>query len=250
MSQIDDLVAEKKYCECGTDLLVDGYSASYRAGENEEFEVDPESICCLGCAHARDFDRFRETGIVTAKLLMLANLQYFTPNASKAVNNKRLSVRDYCLPTDAEGQRTLEFFALKLDLATAEFQGRVWFDAKLQQFIKSQKHRGLSGTYIPTSWREYQDWKMDVRCFSCAGRFLITFEVMEGSATGTNVSFITEEDSTQHRMGWQSCHGKTDDILTLCEMATWGWGEVDRVRMGKKIDFSTKLSSDENVSII
>lgn len=153
--------------------------------------------------------------------------------------------------------RVLDLFAAQIEVKTLQFQGKVWFDAGLADFIRAQKSAKLSGTYrdwhgcedVPT----YSGLVVAVRCLSTAGRFLITFEATvrrepEHPALGTSVTFITEEDSRFHRMGWQGLHGTAPDILRLCDVATFGWGLGQRCQFdGYRPDFG--LEPDPNISI-
>jgi hypothetical protein len=141
----------------------------------------------------------------------------------------------------------LRLFSEQLQVKTLEFQGHVWFDAGLQKFIQgqtssklSEKHRVWYGDYDnPT----YTGEIIDVRCFSSAARFLITFDNKKAQVT-----FITEEDSPFHRMGWQSINGKAQDILDLCDKATLHWGKGQACQFeGYEPKFN--LKPDNNISI-
>lgn len=142
----------------------------------------------------------------------------------------------------------LRLFSEQLQVKTLEFQGHVWFDAGLQKFIQEQTSSKLSEKY--RVW--YGDYDnptytgeiIDVRCFSSAARFMITFENKKAQVT-----FITEENSPYHRMGWQSVHGKSQDILDLCDEAILGWGHGHDCQFPEyKSNFN--LSPDENISIL
>lgn len=248
ISDIDTLVKEKQYCDCGTALQT-GYSFAFKGEGND---IDPASIRCIDCSDAESFDEFCQSGFITSKLVMLSALDYFIPNAEKRKKSRRCTVRDFCLPSDAEGQRALELFSVRMDVAVAQFQGKVWFDANLREFVNKQSY-GVSGKYKPDQpsarryWPGCEDWNVDVRCFETAGRILIAFEVMEGTAKGTSVTFITD-DSTFHRMGCQSFFGNTADILTLCNVALV-WGDGQMVCVNGPPDFSKKLKADPKVSV-
>jgi hypothetical protein len=153
----------------------------------------------------------------------------------------------------------LDLFAAELQVATLEFEGRVWFDAGLAEFIRKQERAKLSACY--RAWHgyllapTYTGTELAVRCFSTAGRLLITFEVVvrgpeDDPAVGTSVTFITEEDSRFHRMGYQSCEGTAEDVLALGNMAIYGWGGGERCRYLKSGEaFDWGLAPDDAVAL-
>jgi hypothetical protein len=137
----------------------------------------------------------------------------------------------------------LRLFSEQLQVKTLEFQGHVWFDAGLQKFIQRQTSSKLSDKYLIFDGTEYTGEAIDIRCFSAAARFMITFENKKAQVT-----FITEENSPFHRLGWQSVNGKAQDILDLCDKATLRWGNGHKCQFeGYEPKFN--LKPDENVSI-
>jgi hypothetical protein len=196
------------------------------------------------------FRQFAATGAVSTRLLMAFAL---------GVYDRPI------LPWGRDGlafsRLELKVFEQALAVKTQEFQGRVWFDAGLAEFIRAQESAKLSDHY--RDWHgsladpTYSGFEMDVRCLSTAARFVVTFQASDRISDdqpepGTYVSFITEEDSPFHRMGWQGIGGRARDVLRLCDIATFGWGQGEMCRHlaleGKKPEW--RLRPDPNVCLV
>lgn len=214
------------YCErCKDEPIRDYHTIRLEYSNGQASEI--AEYYCYNCRIEEDYEDYvKNKNVHTNLLLNLAMGHFDDPN------HRNHGLRNIRLRADPKIREELLCFQTQLDLKVQQFQGKMWFDNGLQKFIKNQQKSFLSahfkdwhGTFLnPT----YTGFEMDIRCASLAGRFMITFEAthrkkLDQPKPSTSVTFITEEDSKKHRMGWQSVWGQREDILGLCSIATHDW---------------------------
>lgn len=254
--------AEPTHCDRCKSALDGRYSNHYKEVNGEFVKME---TTCEECEIESQFGEFVKTDYISLSLLTKATLGVYKPNLTKLGKRQRTTRRDFKTEKDRLFEERLQTLLLRLELASHKFEGKVWFDTGLGNFVRKQTMRGLSGKYRDWYGAQndptYTGFEMDVRTYSMAGRCVITFETtkrddnyrydgQQKPEPGTQITFITDESSKRHCMGWKSVNGKAEDVLTLADIATWGWGEGNRLLPDEKVDWESKLQRDDNVSIL
>ena len=259
--------------ECGTchRPLTNGYTTTYReVGDG----FQPVAYTCDECEEERVFNEFVEHDYLCAKLLLNHVVGVYRPNLTKKGQRKRTSRRDYKTDKDRLFNERLASVLLQIQVAVKEFEGKVWFDAGLGQFLHDHTAAGLSGKWKEWTGRRkrddggydvtYSGLEGDVRCFTTGGRSVITFEVTKRDSiardhdgkrqpvVGTQITLITADSMPlRHCMGEQSVNGTVDDVLRLFSTVTYNWGEGSNPLLGEEpMKWDERLTPDKNVSII
>lgn len=208
MSKIDpDKVTNCMRC---TELLDRGYSGRWQNNKCVE-------VICFKCDKKEALEDHMKTGVITTHFMMdcmmdvynLFREQYPDRYGSRDTHDEAKLIEMLRLPLSKERETKLlvQIATARICNKVKEFEARVWFKG-LQQQILDTSERGVSARL----GKEHKN--LCVLTWSGMARTMITIEDDDASVT-----CVTEEKSTESRMGFHGINATGAQALALYDKA-------------------------------
>jgi hypothetical protein len=196
---------------------------------------------CLNCDHDERMAEYRKTGVLSSKILMAAalymnDLHYQTGGADggwvewmrgadRAQQRIEIGRRIRDKANFAADYRKIHEASKAVQAAVKMFERAVWF-RWLKDYWHATRERGHEAK-IPS---------LTMMLWGCAGRAMAT---ISDPATKASVTVITDDSSSEPRMGTQSIDATREDALRLLALAYY---HTDDLRLAMRPDSAVKLA--------
>lgn len=173
---------ELQICVTCKDETTEYWTSWNSKGEVTKYECD--SCVCRG--RIKDYE---ETGYLTSKLIMEANLATHKYNGSyyrdEQPSQTHINVAEACK---------------RLEVSIRAFQTNVWFNGMKTQINAEKRVAGMSASHD----------SFKILTFCTAGRCMLTLE-----EANVSLSIVADETSDISNIGLQSCYGTEKELLSL-----------------------------------